>query len=493
MVNDNGGFGRVEFRADDPSLTPNAGLEVSGELVRRVQLIERIDVAVAGVRWRGPVKERERGLGVGELAVSVAESMLCEAECWDDLENLRADVASAPFRAVAAAPASSTARQRAALFRRSHLQAVERAAADAGAYLDRQRGLDAAEPVTIDLDGTDITVHSRKEGAARGRGGMIGYTPHIATWAERGRVLTCELYGANHTRISSADSLKIARRAIRMLPEGHGPVRVRIDAGYDGVELLKGLHKLDARFSVSMRRTSAMWRMLESVDEHAWRDAIGMHGAQVAEARYSPSGWKGEPLRLLIRRVEHAADDVLATNERARRRRTIPAGQIELALAGELSCVYGYSFILTDLDGDAAQVEHFHRHRAQIEERIKEAKLGQALRRMPCKNIHQNRFWMTCCMLALNITSMLCDMTPDTAAAIDESGDERAESPRDRIRFNEFVPRRRSIKTIRRWIIQVPGRVVRTGRRTTLRLPAGYRHLTTLTATYNAILALPPP
>lgn len=493
MVNDTGGFGRVEFRADDPSLTPWAGLEVSGELVRRTRLVERISTAVGEVRWPGPVKQRQRGLGVGELLVSIAESMICGADCWDDLEDLREDLASAPFRGVAAAPASATARQRAKLFRRSHLQAVEQAACDAGAWLDRCRGVDVAAPVTIDLDGTDIEVFSAKQGAARGRSGMMGYTPHIATWAERGRVLTAELYGANHTRISSSDSLKIARRAIQMLPTGHGPVCVRIDSGYDGVELLKGLRQLDAGFSLSMRRTPVMWRALELLDEDDWTPAIQMNGAEVAELAHTPAGWPHEPLRLLVRRVEHAADDVLRTKPQARRRRTIGPGQIELALKGELSTVYGYSFILTDQPGDAAEIERFHRGRAQIEERIKEAKLGQALRHMPSRDIHQNRVWMTCCLLALNITSMLCDMTPQAAARTNDDGDLQPESPRDRIRIDEDQPTRRAIKTVRRWILQVPGRIVRTGRRTTLRLPAGYRHLATLTATYNTILALPPP
>lgn len=493
MVNGNGGSGQVEFRADDPALTPWAGLEVSGELVRRVRLVERISEAVDAVRWPGPVKQRRRGLGVGSLVVSVTESIMCGAECWDDLEDLRADTASAPFRGVAAAPASSTARQRAAMFGRSHLQAVEQAVADAGAWLDAHNGLDVSGPATIDLDGTDIKVHAAKQGAARGRGGIMGYTPHIATWAERGRVLTAELYGANNTTISAAESLKIARRAVKMLPTGHGPVTFRIDAGYDAVELLIGLRKLKASFSVSKRRTATMWQALTLIDDNDWSDAIEMTGAQVAELSHTPTGWTHEPLRLIVRRTAYAAADLLATNEHARRRRTIGPGQIALALTGELSTVYGYSFILTDIEGPAADVERFHRGRAQIEERIKEAKLGQALRHMPCHNIHQNRFWMTCCFTALNITSMLCDMTPRAATRLDEEGERRSETPRDRLRNDEQLPTRRAIKTVRRWIMRVPGRVVRTGRRTIIRLPAGYRHLTTLTDTYHTILALPPP
>lgn len=493
MVNGSGGFGRVEFRDDDPSLTPHAGLELSGELVRRLGLVGRVDAAVEGVRWRGPVKQRKRGLGVGELVVSVAESMMCGAECWDDLEELRADTASRDLRAVAAAPASSTARQRAATFRRSHLQAVERAVADAGAQLDACNDLDVAGPQTIDLDGTDIEVYGFKQGSARGRGGIVGFTPHVATWAERNRALTSELYGANHTRITGVESLKIARRAIMMLPDSHGKVTFRIDAGYESIDLLKGLRKLNAHFTLSMRRTPVMWRALNQLTENDWQDALAMHGAQVAEVAHTPTGWKHEQLRLIVRRVPYAADQVLASAEHARRRRTIAPGQIELALSGELSTLYGYSFILTDRTDKLADIELFHRQRANIEERFKEAKLGQAMRHMPCRNINQNRFWLTCCLAALNITSMLSDMIPTAPTYLDPDGELRCESPRDRIRLDDNTPKHRAIKTVRRWILNVPGRIVRTGRRTTLRLPAGYRHITTMIATYQAILALPPP
>jgi hypothetical protein len=49
--------------------------------------------------------------------------------------------------------------------------------------------------------------------------------------------------------------------------------------------------------------------------------------------------------------------------------------------------VYGYSFILIDLEGDAAEIEHWHRQRAQIEERVKEVKLGDGLLRFPAATL----------------------------------------------------------------------------------------------------------
>jgi len=67
----------------------------------------------------------------------------------------------------------------------------------------------------------------------------------------------------------------------------------------------------------------------------------------------------------------------------------VPKAQLELALAGRVEFVYGYSFILTDLDGDAAEIELWHRQRGQMEERVKELKLGDGLLR---SSAHMRRY-----------------------------------------------------------------------------------------------------
>jgi hypothetical protein len=130
--------------------------------------------------------------------------------------------------------------------------------------------------------------------------------------------------------------------------------------------------------------------------------------AEVAETTYRPDGWEHEPLRLIVRRVAHQAD-ALSDDPRARRRRTIPREQLALGLAGETDTVYGYSFILTDLPGRAADVERHHRERPLIEERIKDQKLGVSLSQLPLSDLDANRFWLTCTAL-LNLLALLNDL-----------------------------------------------------------------------------------
>jgi hypothetical protein len=100
IVNGDSGPGRIEFRADDPSLTPYAGLAVSGELCRGVRLVELVDAELAAVARVAPVKQRRRGVSPGGLVVAIAEAQLVGAECFDDIEDVRADQAGAMWRAV---------------------------------------------------------------------------------------------------------------------------------------------------------------------------------------------------------------------------------------------------------------------------------------------------------------------------------------------------------------------------------------------------------
>jgi Transposase DDE domain group 1 len=473
------GPGRIVFRADDERLTPYAGLVCVGELARGTGLVELIDGELGSERRAEPVKRRRRGVSGGELVVALAESQLVGGACFDDIEELRADRAGAGLRAVPRVPAAATALQLAKRFRRCLCQAVERGLARAGQRLDRALGREVADAVTIDLDATVLEVYGRgKQGASRNRSGQLSFAPHVAFWAQRGRALTGELVAGNREKLSARQAAVICRRALRLLPVGHGQVTFRIDSAYYAIELLRALRAKAARFTVSVPRTSAMWKALEQIADDAWQPALEMDGAEVAETSYSPEGWKHEPLRLIVRRRCLSARE-LSKSPRARRLKTIHPDQLQLALTGQLASVYGHSLILTDIaENPAAEIEHFHRHRAQIEERLKDAKLGQALRRLPSADINANRVWMTAVLAALNLSAMLCDLSPLAGA----SG-----SAPDR------TPLRRHAKTLRRTLLCIPARITRHAHQTTLRLAAGYRHLAALEATWAAAYALPPP
>jgi len=481
------------IRADDPSLTPYAGLAIVGELARRTRLVELVDAELGAVRTARPVKHRRRGLSPGGLVVSLAECQIAGAECFADVEDVRADRAGAGLRAVADVPSAPTARQLAQRFRRSHIRAIERAQARVAERLDRELGRDSGEDVTLDLDATDSEVYGRrKQGAGRSHTGGLGYCSYVVTWAQRGRALTSELVGANRARVSAKESAALVKRAVALLPDGHGQVSARVDSGFYSAELMSELRKLAVRLSMSAPRTATMWRALGEIPEHAWADATEMRGAQVAEIAFTPAAWKHEPLRLIVRRVAVSASELRRGNPRARRRTTIPPDQLQMVLAGQLASTYAYSFIVTDIPTDektTTEVEHFHRCRAQIEERFKDAKLGQPLRHLPSGNLDANRLWLACCLLALNITAMICDISP-AAAAGPQTADSTGANDPDSADPDSDLPRRRHAKALRRILFCVPARITRSARQTIVHLARDFRHLEIFTATYDAAHAL---
>ena len=94
--------------APDPALTPNAGLAVITELCERLGVIEALDTAV------GPIKQRERGFGAGELLCGIAAVQLAGEDFLTGLDRQRADAAGqqlTPVPGLASTTAAGLARR----------------------------------------------------------------------------------------------------------------------------------------------------------------------------------------------------------------------------------------------------------------------------------------------------------------------------------------------------------------------------------------------
>jgi hypothetical protein len=446
---------KVHVAADDPSLTPHAGLLHVGELVAATGLTHRIDQALPGF------KRRNRGLSPGKFLVSVAESVFVGGDCLSDVEALRRDEAGAALRAVAEAPAPTTAGQYFRRFRLPDLWKVEEAVAEAGNALDRMLGL-APGVVTLDADSTHTEVFgAAKQGASWNYEGKRTYQPLVVFWAERGRSLVADLLPGGAQ--PKARAPRLIARAIKLLPEGATEIRLRADSGFYSAEVIKACRRRGIRFSISAVRSTGVWRALEGLSDQDFRPARDMEGAEVACTTYEMHGVGA--VRLIVRRVKIDASTLPSV--RGRRRRTIPRDQLQLALEGKLTTVYAYSFIVTDLEGDAAEIEWWHRQRAGAEELFKDAKLGVGMRRMPMGDARANAAWMQTCLLALSLSSMLHQV--------------------------DGLPSRPQGKRRRRELIRVPGRVVCSGRRLILHLPPSLPTVALFLSLYATLRALGPP
>ena len=459
---------QVRIGAPDRALTAHAGLAAVTVLCGRLGVISALDTAV------GPIKQRERGFGAGQLLTGIAAAQLAGEDFLTGLDRQRADAAGQQITPVPGL-ASTTAAGLARRITPAQWEAVERGlAAVTGRMLallpaPRAAAL-AGGPVTIDLDTTDVEVYGRKKrGVAYNHQGQRVGRPHVATWAETEIVLAADLGdGTDDPRATAPDLL---RRALASLPErarASGRVAVRADAGYFAGQLARAAHDAHIAFAIGAKRIAPLWRLLAGIAEDDWHDATGMDGAQVAVAEYCPDWWPANTA-LLVRRVLLDPAQVSA-DPRSRRRRTLHPDQRalpipELARAG---AIYAYSFIRTNLDvsspDTAIAAEHWYRHRTTAENLFRDSKLGAALRHLPSGYPQVNLAWMWGALLAATMAAWLHQLTARTAGP--------------GILAGHGVRGGKAMITTLRWrLIAVPGRLTRHARHLTLRLPPGHNIL----------------
>ena len=470
---------RVRIGAPDRSLTPVSGMVAVTELLDRLGVIESLDAAI------GPIKQRCRGFTGGELLVGMASAQLAGEEFLVGLDRQRADVAGQVLAPVAGL-SSTTAAGLARRFADGQWHAVETGIGEIGAAmlaaLPAERAAALCESVTIDLDTTDVEVYGRhKRGVAYNYQGQRCGRPHVATWAETATVLAADLMAGGEDPRGHAGGL--LRRALAALPAPArvGRIRLRADAGYFAGALARAALLSGVEFAIGAKRIAPLWRILSGVGENAWVEAIDMDGAQVAVAAYCPDWWPAAT-KLLIRRVRlDVAAGQVSPDPRARRRRTLHPDQRALPIAelADAEAVYGYSFIVTNLDVStperAAAVEHWYRHRTQVENVFRDAKIGAALRHLPSGYPQVNKAWTWGALLAVSIAGWLQQLTatPGPDGGLTGHG----------VRDGQAM-----IATLRHRLIRVPARLVRHAGALELRLPPGH-HL--LEEVLTRIRALP--
>ena len=479
-----GGGRRQQARvgAPDPALTPNAGLAAISELCGRLGVISALDAAV------GPIKQRDRGFGAGELLAGLASAQLAGEDFLVGLDRQRADAAGqqlAPVPGLSSTTAAGLARR----ITPRQWQAVETGLAAVTsrmlALLPAPRAAALTEgPVTIDLDTTDVEVYGRKKrGVAYNYQGQRVGRPHVASWAETEITLAADLGDGTDDPRATAPGL--LRRALAALPErarAGGRVALRADAGYFAGQLARAAHEERIAFAIGAKRIAPLWRLLAGIAEEDWTDAVEMDGAQVAVAEYCPDWWPANT-RLLVRRVKLDPAQVSA-DPRSRRRRTLHPAQRALPIPelAEAEAIYGYSFILTNLDvsapDKAAAAEHWYRHRTTIENLFRDSKHGAALRHLPSGYAQVNTAWMWGALLAASMAAWLHQLTAATRGENILAG--------HGVRGGKAM-----IATLRRRVVSIPGRLIRHARHLILRLPPGHGLLAEILARLRALPALP--
>ena len=219
--------------------------------------------------------------------------------------------------------------------------------------------------------------------------------------------------------------------------------------GLLGPGLLRRLERKQITYAVGAPLIASVRSRIGEIAEADWQPSCYRDGSEVASFRWRPKSWKQER-RFIVRRDPAEAGEQLTLEGRE---------------------WHYWALVTNDSERTADELERWHRAKANLENQIKEAKLGLGLDNLPCQSFHANWAYLLVTLLAFNLLAWL------KLLALPE---------RERTSY---------AKRLRFRFIAVAGTVGRSGRRLVLRLSAGYPLLNDFVETLQRIrgLARAPP
>ena len=432
MVKVTGRSALVRVAASSQQLTSHAGLVLVRELADRL--------GVAGLLDRVTVKKRRRGYLPSQVILGLCETLIAGGECLDDVAVLRGDSAQARLRGHGL-PEPTTLGRFLRRFSLGHIGQLNRALEELFARVHPL--LDRAA-VTLDLDATYIEHHGpvgSRQGTRGTYKGKVCWHPLLCFVGETGEWLHAKL--RNGHAAASTGATRFLAECLRRLPSG-ARLFLRADEGFWGQDFFAWLERKQITYAVGAPLIASVRGRIGEIAAADWQPSCYREGSEVASFRWRPTSWK-QQRRFIVRRDPSEVGEQLTLEGRE----------------------WHYWVLVTNDDERSAdELERWHRAKANLENQIKEAKLGLGLDNLPCQSFHANWAYLLCTLLAFNLLCWL------KLLALPER--ERS-SYAKRLRFR---------------FIAVAASVGRSGRRLVLRLSAGYPLLTDFVASLERIRSL---
>ena len=416
---------------DDQRVVANAGVMLPGLLAQRLGIEQLVDTTVR-------LGDRPGGANAGRKVMTMVSAMALGADCIEDCDILRSGQTAAVLGHRVAAPSTLGTFLRAFTF--GHVRQLDRVLADG---LTRAWAAGAGPGdgrLVVDVDSFVGEVHGYdKQGAGFGYTGRRGYHPILATRAGTGEVL--------HIRCRKG-SANTARGALRFVEEliprvaragASGPKLLRADSGFWNTKTMARLQQAGWTYSIGVRQQKHIQAAIQDIPEQDWQpleDYPDSGQAQIAQTMLGQQ-------RLIVRRTRLLGEQA------------------------ELWPDWRHFAFLTNRTDTLQLVEAEHRQHAVVELAIRDLK-DQALAHFPSGKYMANAAWTVITALAHNLlrwTHLLA--LPDQTV--------------------------RTARTLRRRLLNVPGRLTRHGRRTLLRMPAHWPWARDFLAALARLRALPPP
>ncbi|AXB45182.1 IS1380 family transposase [Amycolatopsis albispora] len=447
--------GSVSVRFDEESLVSCAGL------VPMLRLAEGIGLGVL-------IDERvDLGMAVGAntdaKALSVVAGMVAGADSIDDLDVIRHGGMGRLFDRVRA---PSTCGSWLRGFTHGHARQLASAAGEAlvrlaGRVPSLLAGVDRLAFVDIDAK-IKRTYGHRKQGSGFGYTGVRGLNHLIATLSSpvcAPVILTARLRGGTcDSRRGAAsmitEAIGLARRA-----GATGMIVVRADSAFFTGPIIAAIRAAGASFSVTAQKNVATQAVIDRIGEDDWTEIAYRHpipdpdtGELITHAQIAET-----TLTAFVNTTQNPGRQVTARLLVRRTPRNKRNDQ------GELFRAWNYHAIFTDTGFDLPTADQHHREHAIIEQVFADLN-DSALAHFPSGRFPANHAWLILACLTHNLLR-----AAGCLASV-------------------FHAKART-GTLRRHLITIPARIIRTARRITLRLPtnwpwqASYQGLFTATHT----------
>jgi hypothetical protein len=422
----------VQIAASSQQMTAHAGLVLVRELAASLGIAELLDQVT--------VKKRARGYSPGQQVLALCETLIAGGECLDDAALLRGDAAQELLRGHPV-PDPTTLGRFLASFNLGHIRQLDRALDE---LFVRVHPLLERESVTLDLDATLIEHHGpvgSRQGTRGTYTGKIAWHPLLCFVGETGEWLHGKL--RNGHAAASTGGARFLTECLDRVPAG---VRLylRADEGFWGQDLFAELERRQITYAVGAPQIASVKTRIAAIPAPDWQPSSYRPGSEVASFEWQPKTWK-QQRRFVVRR------DPIESGEQLR----LDEGDYHY-----------YVLVSNDRERSADELERWHRAKANVENRIKEAKLGFGLDNLPCRGFHANWAYLLVTLLAYNL---LCWLKLLALPA----GEQSSYAKRLRFRF-----------------INIAATVGRSGRRLVLRLAAGYPLLRNFVAALQRIRTL---
>lgn len=420
---------KVEIKESKRSLTSHSGIYLVDQFTQALNVREEIDRNVK-------VKERKSGYNVSQAILSLAYSMIAGGDCIDDVDWIRNDNTLLTLIGEKSTPHSTTMGDFLRRFNLGHIKQLEKSIKNLVAKVYQN---EIEETATLDMDSSIFKVESKKEGADLAYNGEFGYHPLVCFIAENGDWLHLRMRrGSAYT---SKGSVSFLVECLGKLPSTMW-IRLRADSGFYDKKFVEKCESKRVSFTITAEQTSRLLKEVQKLPDNKWEKC--KEGWEVAEFKYCPTGWSKEE-RYIVKREE------------------IKEGEQMSLLNGK----YKYTVFVTNFRlGSAYLLMKFHLKRGNMENYIREAKIGFNLERLPTGQFHANWVYMLIGMLAYNLISWM----------------KRLVFPKE---YKDSF-----IKRLRFRFIQIGGILVCTGRRFILYLQRGYLHLNAFIRSYERIQEL---